>query len=265
MSSVPGKRSGGWFVSAIVSPSANDGKDGSTGAFQSSPIDKRWECGQPSTIRPTKGIDSTRSTPTFAVVRSSHHIMRERRLTAIVQTMCVVGAVSGVSGFTQSNTLGRVNAVREYVAENAIPNGPVDVPGNVVAPSYRPLIRLMLERSATFRRQCLRIGNTPDLLITLHRSDAASPWTRARARIARAANGTLLAAIEVVGREDLVELIAHEFEHVIEQLDGVDLPARARLASTGVSRGSGEANAFETVRARRVGLIVSAEVRNSGN
>jgi hypothetical protein len=192
--------------------------------------------------------------------------MRGKRVALILQTMCVVSlvsAVSAVSGFSQSNTANRV--VREYDADAAGPAGPTDVPPNIIASTiHRPLIRAMLQRSPTFRRQCLRIANTPDLLITIERN-AALPWTRARTRIARQANGVVFAAVQVVSSENFEELIAHEFEHVIEQLDGIDLSSRARLASSGVSRGIGDANSFETVRAKRVGAIVSAEVRRGGN
>jgi hypothetical protein len=58
-------------------------------------------------------------------------------------------------------------------------------------------------------------------------------------------------------------LIAHEFEHIIEQLDGIDLSSRVHLPSSGVSRGRGEADAFETTRAKRMGVTVAAEVRRS--
>jgi hypothetical protein len=57
-------------------------------------------------------------------------------------------------------------------------------------------------------------------------------------------------------------LIAHELEHVIEQLDGVDLQRKSRLDSTGVHECMcGGATAFETARAVRAGLQVTAELR----
>jgi hypothetical protein len=60
--------------------------------------------------------------------------------------------------------------------------------------------------------------------------------------------------------DDQVELIAHELEHVIEQLDGVDLHARATLPETGV-RSLDEDAGFETIRAVRAGRAASEEVR----
>jgi hypothetical protein len=59
----------------------------------------------------------------------------------------------------------------------------------------------------------------------------------------------------------VAELIAHELEHVIEQLDGVDLAAKADTDSSSVKRGDTPEPAYETVRATRMGLAVAAEVR----
>jgi len=60
-------------------------------------------------------------------------------------------------------------------------------------------------------------------------------------------------------------LIAHEIEHVIERLDGVDLRARAALPGTGVRLCDGGDDAFETIRARRAGLAVAEEVRRAAS
>ena len=189
--------------------------------------------------------------------------MRGKRVWLMLHAASVMSAVSVVSGFSQSNTTNRV--VREYDAVVG-PTGPADVPPNIVVPSVQlPLIRAMLQRSSTFRRQCLRIANTPDLIITIERGHAGVPGMRARTHIRRQPNGMLLAAVQVVSSNDFEELIAHEFEHVIEQLDGIDLSSRARVASTGVSRASGGANTFETLRAKRVGETVFAEVRRGGS
>ena len=62
-------------------------------------------------------------------------------------------------------------------------------------------------------------------------------------------------------RENTQELIAHEFEHIIEQLDGVDLAARAALPNTGVTAFGHAADMFETTRAQRTGLKVVSELR----
>jgi hypothetical protein len=77
----------------------------------------------------------------------------------------------------------------------------------------------------------------------------------------RKANGAVAAFVDIGPLHDTVELIAHEFEHIIEQLDGIDLAARAALPHTGVSSVGPVADMFETERAKLVGLKVASEVR----
>ena len=66
-----------------------------------------------------------------------------------------------------------------------------------------------------------------------------------------------------IGRADLaslVELIAHELEHVLEQLDDVNLTYMAQ--GPGVrSHRSERGPAFDTARARQIGLYVAAEFK----
>ena len=83
---------------------------------------------------------------------------------------------------------------------------------------------------------------------------------RATTRVTRHSNGRVTAAVHIGSFGDTEELIAHELEHIIEQLDDVDLAARAALPHTGVTA-IGNANVFETIRAKRVGLKVVAELR----
>jgi hypothetical protein len=74
-------------------------------------------------------------------------------------------------------------------------------------------------------------------------------------------DGVLYAEIQIAPLNDHVELIAHEIEHVIEQLDGVDLTLHASLRGAAASRT--DDGAFETIRAVRTGLAVTREVENS--
>ena len=53
-------------------------------------------------------------------------------------------------------------------------------------------------------------------------------------------------------------MIAHEFEHIVEQLDGLDLPRLARLAP-GTVWATGD-QTFETQRAIAMGRLVAREV-----
>jgi hypothetical protein len=81
---------------------------------------------------------------------------------------------------------------------------------------------------------------------------------RARTRIVRTADGRLEAIVQLSPLDNVAELIAHELEHIIEQLDGVDLEAQASLSGTGV-RTCGDGS-FETIRAARVGTTVARQL-----
>ena len=56
---------------------------------------------------------------------------------------------------------------------------------------------------------------------------------------------------------NLTELVAHEFEHVIEQIEGINLRKLAGKKDSGVREVEGKA--FETDRAQKAGLVVAAE------
>jgi hypothetical protein len=172
-----------------------------------------------------------------------------------------VAAQSG-PGFELART--SFTSVHQYVAAEAIPTQLATPPNIVVSPMYRQVVEAMLRGSPTFRRQCLRLAADPSLTVVLNmnpheqRSDV-----RAKTRMTRDAKGRLSAVVQIAPLQDIQELIAHEFEHIIEQLDGVDLSARARLADTGVSDTGRRGDLFETVRAHRMGLKVASELRPS--
>jgi hypothetical protein len=60
---------------------------------------------------------------------------------------------------------------------------------------------------------------------------------------------------------DHAELIAHELEHIIEQIEGIDLRSMARVRNSGVYQM--ELAAFETDRAQEAGRTVRTETRRS--
>lgn len=186
--------------------------------------------------------------------------------------VCAVQIAPAVPGFAQTNgyrpafALDRTSfaALRAYDPRSADDNP--GVPPNLMAPrSYQGLLASMVRSSPTFRRQCLRLAHTPDLVVQLESSRLSANGREARAetRITRK-GGRVTAVIQLLGLADPVELIAHEIEHVIEQLDGVDLYARAALVDGGVRVRAGAEQVFETTRAIRAGRAVAAEVRNAG-
>jgi hypothetical protein len=187
-----------------------------------------------------------------------------RRSTVLALATCMFVLHERPAIAQSSSTLERVSltSVHHYVAGDAIPRQLALPPNLVVSPLYRPLVEAMLRGSPTFRRQCLRIAAEPAL--TVHLSvgpPSRRSIHRAMTRLTRNAHGDLAAAIAIGQFEDTQELIAHEFEHVIEQLDGVDLAARAAHPQTGVIRIGPRAAVYETTRAQRMGLKVVSELR----
>ena len=129
-----------------------------------------------------------------------------------------------------------------------------------IPPIYRSSVIAMVRYSPTFRRQCSRIARTPDLRVEIVASllAGAHPGSAAT-RIVRSGRG-IDATVQLGPSGDPVLLIAHEFEHILEQLDGVDLPVMATRIATGVHLVPGSGN-FETERAIAAGRQVAGEVR----
>jgi hypothetical protein len=150
------------------------------------------------------------------------------------------------------------NGVGVYDEPHAAPSD-VTAPPNLDVPSaYRPAIVTMLERSPAFRRQSLRLAAAPHLAVTVRIVHPNNAGPRARTQIRRAGS-QLNASVEINPYGDFMELLAHELEHIIEQLDGIDLAVKASVARSGV-RECGDGT-FETTRAVRVGTLVALEAR----
>lgn len=192
---------------------------------------------------------------------------------AIVAAAATVASVAVVPAFAQTNTVsGRETSASAIVAmaeyspvfrvhrdEQIAIGAEAALPPNLTFPSYyRPSLEAMLRRSALFRRQCLRIAQTPGLVVKLG-SHQAPPTggPRARTEISSGPEGRLFATITIRARDSIVELIAHELEHVIEQLDGVNLKARSVVPGSGVWMC--DDGSFETTRAAKIGEAVARQ------
>lgn len=191
-----------------------------------------------------------------------------------IVVIAIVPGVSVVPGFAQSNNANAVvgpertstTAARDY-DPGACPWPPrALLPANLlVAMPFHSIVDTMLQRSATFRRQCARIADAPDLIVRVELTATRLPsGTRARTNIVRQ-RSLRVATVEIPALDDAVELIAHEIEHVIEQLDGVDLRSHAARTNSSVHALGPDRATFETMRARRVGLTTAHEVRKRHN
>jgi hypothetical protein len=107
-----------------------------------------------------------------------------------------------------------------------------------------------------------RIANAPHVTVASGGRDRL--WdARSRADSDGQSRFEPYAAIDVPALDDDVELIAHELEHIIEQLDDIDLATAASRTNTGVMVAAKDQPVFETRRAIQVGLNVAQEVRRT--
>lgn len=133
------------------------------------------------------------------------------------------------------------------------------LPRNLLLPEIvRPLAEAMWRRSPTFRRQCARLSENAVVIVNIELDSRARHGRHALTRISRHDPGlTAMVKIELRRPELYVEYLAHELEHVLEHIDGVDLPRLARRGLNGVVNSGGQ---YETARARAVGQAVVREM-----
>ena len=135
--------------------------------------------------------------------------------------------------------------------------------GLQITPWLQPIVADVCRRSPTFRRQVARLAHVDGLTVTVHRLMLPQPATalwRAQTLITRVGGQVRSADVQVPSGDarTMAELLAHEFEHILEQLDGVDL--KRWVGSSGVRRvGAPETGPIETERANQVGRLVAGE------
>jgi hypothetical protein len=131
-----------------------------------------------------------------------------------------------------------------------------------IEPGLEPTVIDLCRRSSRFRRQMARLTGIGGLAVTVRQVvyPPTSSW-RAQAAITRVGGRLRSADVRVQPgtTRQLAELIAHEFEHILEQLDGVDL--QRWVGHSGVRRIGPDAadSPIETERARQVGRLVAGE------
>jgi hypothetical protein len=136
---------------------------------------------------------------------------------------------------------------------------------DVVRPAlqFERTVQDMWQRSPTFRRQVARLSGAA-LIVTIDTCGGDCLASVRGQTTMTFAHGAVIRAHARI-RSSIVEvpeLIAHELEHVIEQLDGVDL---ARLARQGNHVIRTDARGpYETARANSIGRAVASEYRTGG-
>lgn len=133
------------------------------------------------------------------------------------------------------------------------------LPPNIHAGPLRRDIVSLIQASPTFRAQCGRIAAARNLRVDVELVRALD-GPRAETTITRYEAGAVRADVRIAFGQDYPELIAHEFEHVIEQLDGVDLRSEADHGRAWLV----DARGFETRRASDAGRAVRRESDRRG-
>jgi hypothetical protein len=154
------------------------------------------------------------------------------------------------------------SGVARIFSTDASSHEALSIPANLVVPSvFRDVVDAMLRESPTFRRQCARIANAPRMIVVLDWSlPDSGDRTRARTVVSSTPDGGQHAAVTIRSGNDPVELIAHELEHVLEQLDDVDLRTLATVPASRVHGCECGEETYETIRAVRAGRAAAAEV-----
>lgn len=178
--------------------------------------------------------------------------------TSIGVVVCVIGM-----SFVASDAGARWLTV-DQIPETVAITDPTSLPPNItVGFGLHDVVAQMLRESETFRRQLLLIGGLQRVRVQVILEDypgrARERVARARCDLARYEFGGVTARVQVWSREDAIELVAHELEHVIEVAKGANYRALAVIQPGAVWAAPG--GTFETARAIQAGLQVEREVR----
>jgi hypothetical protein len=140
---------------------------------------------------------------------------------------------------------------------------PRTLPDNIELPKDLERVLARIYRgSATFRAQCDRIGSADTLSVNVRLDTAIPSSYQAFTMICRRGHA-LRADVHLPATTAIAEMVGHEFEHILEQLDGLNLRMLAHVRGSGVRESSFDV--YETTRAQRAGRIVAAESRGAQN
>ena len=131
-------------------------------------------------------------------------------------------------------------------------------------PDLARTLHAMWDASLTFRRQLTRIAADPSVVVIVRRCQRCpeEAWANTQLTIKSGVLRRAIVEVRSLDNIELVETVGHEFEHILEQLDRVDLGRFARgpgRSGHGVQRKW--KSQYETERARQVGSAVAVEYR----
>ena len=131
----------------------------------------------------------------------------------------------------------------------------------VVAPMFDGMLKEFLRSSETMRSQYYRITSAPRLRVRIGLMLSKPVDRSAQTEFSRSPSGELEARVSIatpLRSMEYAEMLAHEFEHILEQIEGQDLGPGG--SGGGIRLADG---AFETERARRAGREAAAEVEGA--
>jgi hypothetical protein len=132
------------------------------------------------------------------------------------------------------------------------------IPANLKVPgALRSLLEEVMRRSPTFRHQMQELRRAPHVKMAISYGDV-STWhvLRAESTVSRYEWGALQIDTRLYTARDVIEVVAHEMEHVCEQIEGIDVRALAQQRNSGVYS---VGRHFETRRANLIGKQVARE------
>ena len=132
-------------------------------------------------------------------------------------------------------------------------------PESTVPAMCHSMLDDMWRASATFRRQWTRVAASQVRIAIAFDKSAVNDSVHAQSEITLKPDLRVRVSLRIVDQA-APEYLAHELEHVLEQLDEVDLAQAEASKVHGVSA-KGRPPVFETRRAIVVGKLVAAEVR----
>jgi hypothetical protein len=140
--------------------------------------------------------------------------------------------------------------------------GCTTMPPNVRMPgAMQSAVNQLLAQSSILQRQCAAIAAARDRVqLTIIPVRPGLTSCRARSSFAYRSPTRFDVQIDVPFTRDFPELIAHELEHVVEQIEGVNLRRLSRQPASGVKEIA--SGTFETRRAQQAGLAAASEVEH---
>ncbi|HKY04066.1 MAG TPA: hypothetical protein VJQ56_04205 [Blastocatellia bacterium] len=136
------------------------------------------------------------------------------------------------------------------------------LPSNLIlSGDSKRILEKVWKRSATFRDQCRRIAGSPWMKIKVRFVAKRAEDYEALTTLTRYESGFTVSTIQIFITSGYVERIGHEFEHIIEQIEGMNLQSLAAKEGAGVR--SVKPGYYETERAIRAGRRVHEEYRRA--